>query len=469
MRMLQRQRQVRYAGALLSILLIYGYRVGANAHASISRQHDTCLNGMVSYQAGINGKIHVCGAITQADPKLAEQMDQVEQLLSSQQEQLKRLTRSLNAVGSNLDLGKQVQMLQTLVSKLGSTPETATVQAGHVTTALETVEEQIRTVGDDPATSAAVRSKMHGSLGDAIAELDTSEAVAELNDVRAEVHKIDETTTRTDQTTTQMENEVRQLKKSMDAQFHPEGALPPDEAKLFVQATPLVTEFTQFTLRWMNADLNALRSRSNSPGAVSSFRDKVRQASSPASAEYQQILPQLNEWRNELAKRVPAISDELPFGPAADEGEVRKAQDRVGHLLHQYVTGDPNPSNALARQGHDLQAQLINIASDMHEAYATASASEMQQRRTYVPRPQSTSDEGTDGPMAAQFHGDLESKLQAWQAGVKRFVPDYSVVDFSSVKTGRDLQQLQAIFVTGATRAYQAMARQAHDSPDAKP
>lgn len=460
-------------GVLLPFLCLSPYGHSAKAQAAPAARHDACADGIVSYQGGVNGQVHLCGAILQADPKLSDQMDQLRVTLAQQHQAMERLTRSVNAVGKNLDLTREIQMLQSLVAKLGTNPESATTRAGHLATALEGVDAQISSVRDTPADAALLENKLHGTLGDAIAQLDTGEATAELNDIRAEVHKIDETTTRT-------EKDVRDMRKTIDLQLHPERALPPEEGKLYTQMSPLMMELSGFATRWQIVALQAYQdhtvTRVGSPTPVGGFAADLQKAFAPILADYQNLLPQMNVWRSQLVKRTPGVTDIPPFEPVTDQIGIEKARRNMRTLSQQYATGVPNPSPDLARQGHELEAKLMNFSMRMREAYQTASATAIQNRAEappvasyHVPRPGQDFDESVDGPMRKDFLADLEPRLQAWEAGVKKFFPDFKVTDFSGVRTSHELQQSQLDFNQQVMRFYRKVTDQVRAASDPTP
>ncbi len=395
-------------------------------------------------------------------------------MLFQQQAQLGRLTRSLNAVGSNLDLKRQTQMLQNLISKLSASPDTAITRAEHLATALEGVETQITSVRSNPAEAAILQSKLGSSLGDALAQLDTGEAAAELNDIRAEVHKIDETTTRT-------EKDVRDIRRTIDIQLHPELALPPEEGKLYTQMNPLMMEVSQCWQQWQSADLKAYQTRLSQPRAVTpgsgDFQENVQQALSPITLDYQQnVLPQLNSWRDLLVKRLPALGDVPPFVSVTDQVGMLKAQQQLNNLVQRYISADATPSPQVARQAHELLAKLANLSARMREAHLEASMAESQRRRTYAPptmppiqMPGQVYDESVDGPLQKAFLADLEPRLRAWQTGVKKFFPDYKVTDFSGVRTSHELQEAQAEFAQQYMRIYQKIVEQVRSASASTP
>ena len=468
------QSRARVARTMLPLFLSATCWSSAYPQTVTPVRHDACADGIVSYQGGVNGQIRICGAILQSDPKLSGEVDQIKQMLSQQQAQLGRLTRSINSVGSNLDLTRQTQMLQTLIAKLSTNPDTATARAEHLATALEGVETQITTARSNPAEAVVLRSKLGGSLGDAIAQLDTGEAVAELNDIRAEIHKIDETTART-------EKDVRDIRRTIDIQLHPEIALPPEEGKLYTQMSPLMMEVSQFWQQWQSADMRAYQKQLSQPRATTpaanGFQESVQQALSPMTADYQQkVLPQLNTWRGQLVKRTPSLSDIPAFDLVTDQAGMLKAQQHLNILIQRYAAADPVPSLEVARQAHELQAKLANLSDRMREAYKEATMEESERRKTYVstttalPRmPGQVYDESVDGPLQKEFLADLEPRLRAWQTGVKKFFPEYKVTEFSVVRTSHELQEAQVVFNQQVMRVYQKIAEQIRSASTSTP
>ena len=451
-------------------------------------RQDSCANGIFkSSVGGVNGEVELCGAIARTDPKLAAQMEQVLQLLSQNQTQMKALTRTVNTLGGKLNSSLQQEMAWSLVTKLGTDPATVSAKARYLTTSLETVAKQVTESSNDPAQEALLQQKLQGSLGNSIAQLDADMAKAELNDIRNEVHKIDTTTERTDKT-------VRDIQRTIDIQLHPERALPPEEGKLYTQMVPLMQEIMTFHTRWVMVEskyrqehagerMAAVRAQTTgAPIAGSSgYAAELQRGLEPSLAEYRQtLLPELNVWRAQLIERVPQMrTNSTAFASIVDISGARASQSNVRLLLQQYTASDPRPSPDLARKGHELLARVSVLTDHMQQTMVTASTAASQQRAAYVPPavPDSATlldsgknyVEGVDGPMRAEFQADLEPRLRQWQASAKEFFPTFKITDFSDVKTSWEMQEKQIIFNGQIMKAYQAIGEQVRNASGSTP
>ena len=451
----------------------------AQAPASPPQQH--CINGLVTFKMVGTGRLQACGDILQSDPKLASQLDGVTHLLAKQQEELIRLSRSVNSVGSNLDLAKQVQMLQALVAKLGTDPDTADMRANHLSSALDGLQTEISSIRADAADSRLLQAKLKGSLGDAIAQLDASEAKAELDDIRTEVHRIDETTTRT-------AGDVSAIRRTMDIQTHPERFLPPEEAKLYTEAQPLFMDLNTFTSRWTRAaqerylheqeqhHQQITNQLANLRAGTTNTDDAIHATWAPLLADYgTNLLPALNRCRAQLTRVMPALSDIPAFEPATDKSDIQKAQAHLLNLLQRYTAGTAQPSPELAREGHELMARLNMLSLNMQQIVVSA----MSKRQIAPPPPRSapqlpsmlgeTYVEDVDGPLRKEFLSDIEPRLMTWQAGVKKFFPDFRITDFSSASTSKQLRDLQLDYNQQYLHVSMELQEQIRNSSSATP
>lgn len=449
----------RFSRCRSLLLAVMFFVIGcAFAQRTPPAKNDHCISGIVTFTAGVNGDLKACGEILQTDPKLAAQLDSVTHLLAHQQDQLARLTKSVNAVGSNLDLAKQVQMLQALVVKLGTNAESAPARVVHLTTALETVQTGISDFSKSPRDQITLKSQLNGDLGDAIAQLDLSEAVAELKDIRDKLSQIDKTTSET-------ADDVRIIKKDIEVKLHPESVLPAEVQKLYAQGNPLMTELNMFASRWYSGESMARMQQSQQASmanlaainklseertrqraaAEEAFDLEMKKAFASALLEYQRLLPELNQWRAQIVKRYPAAADIAPFALVTDKAGLTAELSKSNLLLLQY-SRSPNPLPSLVDPNLPLLTSIRRLAIKLPQAEADARRVQAEKLRASVPPPvvmQPTAPApatGGDDTPRREFFADLEPRAMAWQNGVKKYYPDFEVTDFSGVTTGSELQ-----------------------------
>lgn len=160
-----------------------------------------CLNGELFTGLGINGRIRLCPEHEARVPGLQEQLAQLQLLVSGREELLRAMrhtARSVNSVGQNIDADRQVQLLRILSHDLqqwGAAGQARTAnQMSELADKLDTLQDSITQSREDSRTAQQTLTALSGTLGEAISNLDFTNAQKQLDSIRAKLDSISDDT-----------------------------------------------------------------------------------------------------------------------------------------------------------------------------------------------------------------------------------------------------------------------------------
>ncbi len=440
------------------------------APVGMAAQSLPCANGIIR-SAKANEQIQLCDIFAQSDPKLTAELGAALKLLGQQQGQINRLVSAVNAVGKNVDPTRQAKMLQTLVEKLQSNPEAAPQRAEHLTIDLTSLNIDIQNIQSEPTAAALTQAKLEGPLGDAVAQLDVSEAKADLADIRATLKHIEAQTQHIATTTDATQKDVTSLNKQMNvlmASADPGRVLPAAEAKLYTDLQPLYMECSSLAARWMQADTAGMRSMSQRLAqqravATSPYQQDVSKGLAPLAASYDSDLrPRLEAWRLRLVKDAPSISTQLQstelqfkslsLNSNGNEMLMRRAYGQVVTLLSYYTAGynrDPKSPELIA-EGDKLKFDLKDMNNKMLAVRKNADEAEFERRNAAQPAgptlPATPNfmemvNPDVDPAFQKELAATLQPKMQEWLRGVAKIISMRESVDFTQAVNGMTMQQ----------------------------
>lgn len=443
--------------------LLFCFVPSVLATVGAAAQSPPCADGIIR-SAKANEQIQLCNIVAQRDPKLAAQLDAALKLLGQQQTQITRLVSAVNAVGKNVDPTRQAKMLQTLVDKLQSSPGAAPQRAEHLVADLTSLNADIQSMHADPTAAALTQAKLEGPLGDAVAQLDVSEAKADLADIRVTLKRIEAQTQHIATTTDATQKDVTAINKQMNvlmSSADPARVLPADEAKLYTDLTPLTLDCMNMASRWMQADTAGMRSMAQKltqqrAVAANPFRQDIANGIAPLAARYGSDLQlRLEAWRLKLVQRAPSLSTQPEFKPpilnaTGNEMLMIRAGGQVNTLSRMYSRADPSPSPELVAEGQKLAAELQDLQTKIREVHKTADEAEFERRNAAQPvapalpaMPNLTEIVNPDVDLAFQkeFATTLQPRMQAWLQGMTKLIPVHEGVDFTQAINGMTMQQ----------------------------
>jgi hypothetical protein len=156
-----------------------------------------CDSGLVQLPANINGRLTICSALAAQVPALVRQLESINTAFEGQQRQLtelSRLIRGVNSVGQNIGAERQSELLRNVFAQLQVSQRAGTAQVDRQIAALAGEFEQLRDqmlAGLTNRTSSdRVRAAFEGPLGDAIAQLDFSDAERQLAAIQSQLQTI---------------------------------------------------------------------------------------------------------------------------------------------------------------------------------------------------------------------------------------------------------------------------------------
>lgn len=424
-----------------------------------------CANGIIRSPKA-NGQIVLCDIVAQSDPKLTAELGSALKLLGQQQKQINNLVSAVNAVGKNVDPARQTKMLQTLVEKLQSNPGAAPLRAEHLTAELTSLDTDIQSMQSDPTAAALTQAKLEGPLGDAVAQLDVSEAKADLADIRTTLKRIEAQTQHIAITTDATQKGVTSLNKQMNvlmATADPARLLPADEAKLYTEMQPLYMECSSMATRWLQADSAGMRSLSQrlrqerTAVATNPYQQDIDNGIAPLAAQYgKDLQPRLEAWRLKLVQRAPSLSTQPEFKPPVlnsngNETLMRRAGGQMVRFLRMYPNADPNPSPELIAEGQKLRAELRDCETKIAAVHRAADEANFERRnaahpattpaKPAVPNFTEMMNPDVDPPFQKEFATILQPKMQAWLEGAGKLIFLHETPDFSQAINGMTMQQ----------------------------
>lgn len=191
-----------------------------------------CLKGNVMMAMGVNGKVELCPDYAAKVPDLQKRLDELQKSLNGNQELLRELTRSargVNALGRNVDNGRQIELLQSFsreLARLISVDQKKMLQqTAQLADKLDNLQDMIAQSKEDQKTAVQTMTALNGRLGDAIAALDLTNAEQQLESIQAKLNKIDENTERTNQI---LEQQAAREKEAAERQRKEAEALEAD-------------------------------------------------------------------------------------------------------------------------------------------------------------------------------------------------------------------------------------------------
>ena len=251
-------------------------------------QRQQCDNGILTTAVG-TGQITICRAVAEKDPAVAAQLTTLLDLLNKQQVQISRLVKNVNVVGQDLEAKKQSDLMRALLERLDSKnkADSADTQraVANLTYGLDDLREELDKARSNPTTAARTNSELNGKLGDAIAQLNLTQAHDLLGSILQQLQEINGKLDRVEKNTAEIKTAVQMdLINPTKIRAALEAA---DMSVLSLAAqsgTPVGVIAEELAKRSSDGKRSVARSffqAGTSPGAVMWFDDQLKQGLDP--------------------------------------------------------------------------------------------------------------------------------------------------------------------------------------------